>query len=58
MSTIAVERLRDGLKRKADDMRALAQEHGQADAHYDLIELALRLVAEVCNDVAEEDEAA
>jgi hypothetical protein len=54
MTTVVAERLRDGLKRKADDMRALAQEHGQQNDHYDLIELSLRLVAEVCNDVAEE----
>jgi hypothetical protein len=47
----------DRLNRKADEIRAIAQEHG-ADRDYDLVELILRLVARALDDVAEEREAA
>lgn len=53
--TVVIEQLREGLKRKADDLRALAEEHGDGP-QYELVELALRLVAEACEEV--EDEAA
>jgi len=45
------------LERKADEIRAIAQEHG-ADRDYDLVELILRLVARALDDIAEEREAA
>ena len=54
--TEVIDRLRDGLTRKAADMRALAQEHGEGP-QYELVELTLRLMAEVCEEIAAEEAA-
>lgn len=42
----------DRLNRKADEIRALAQEHGD-DRDYDLVELVLRLVADALTEERE-----
>jgi hypothetical protein len=45
-----VAELADRLLRRADDYRALAEEHPQAQAPYAIVELILREIAAVLQD--------
>jgi hypothetical protein len=51
-----VAELADRLLRRADDYRALAEEHPQAQAPYAIVELILREIAAVIDDGDQEIE--